>query len=91
VGRYVTKEGYMNIGSSGHEQNEINSTRKIILSGVIVLCVLLAIGLGVIINLFLIEPSVKLPFNIFGSVFLPICVSGYVLHYYYKHYFIGVK
>ncbi|MBD3587569.1 hypothetical protein HHX48_17665 [Salinimonas sp. HHU 13199] len=75
--------------ASEYSQTRNNSVeRKAILSVVLFACVLFSIGLGVIINLFLLTPSHGLAASLFGSLALPACTSAFIFRHYYKHHFV---
>jgi hypothetical protein len=78
----------MSVGVKNLESRESDFTRKIVLFGIATLCVLFGVGLSIFISLVLLEPSAGKIVNILSSIILPVLVSSYVLHYYYKHYFV---
>ncbi|WP_445358541.1 hypothetical protein [Microbulbifer sp. ANSA005] len=73
------------------EKRESDVERKVVLFGVALLLILFAIGLGVLVNLFLLTPSTGLAVKLLSSIAVPTCVSAYVLHYCYRNYFVGLK
>ena len=81
----------MSVGVKNLESREFDFTRKIVLFGIATLCVLFGIGLSIFISLILLEPSAGNFVNLLSSIIFPILASGYVLHYYYKHYFVRAK
>jgi hypothetical protein len=81
----------MSVGVKNLEDRESDFTRKIVLFGVATLCALFGLSLSIFISLILLEPSTGKFVNLSSSILFPVLASGYVLHYYYKHYFIGAK
>jgi hypothetical protein len=81
----------MSVGVKSLEKSESDFTRKIVLFGVATLCVLFGVGLSIFVSLFLLEPAAGKLVNLLSSIILPVLLSGYVLHYYYKHYFVRAK
>lgn len=69
------------------KKREFETNRKIILFVVIALLLLISVGLGVLINLFLLTPSTGLAIELLVSL-LPLVLSFYILHYYYRGYFV---
>ena len=81
----------MRIGVKNLVKRESDFTRKIVLCGAATLCGLLGVGLCLLISFAMLEPSTGQFVNLLSSIIFPVLTSGYVLYYYYKHYFIGVS
>jgi hypothetical protein len=81
----------MGSGFKSFESRKANMERKIVLSGIFFACVLFAIGLGVLINLYLLNPSSELAIQLLSALALPVSVSSYIFYHYYKHHFSSPK
>ncbi|TWX53415.1 hypothetical protein [Colwellia hornerae] len=81
----------MGVGVKKLKEDDSSFTRKIVLFGVAILCSLFGLGLSLLVSLALLEPSTGQLANLLSSILFPVLASGYVLHYYYKHYFTRAK
>ncbi len=81
----------MSVGVKNLESRKSDFMRKIVLFAITTLCILFGIGLSIFISLAFLEPSAGQFVNLFSATILPVLASGYVLHYYYKHYFVRAK
>jgi hypothetical protein len=81
----------MGSGFKNFESREAIIERKIVLFGVSFACVLFAIGLGVIINWYMLNPSSELAIQFLSSLALPVSVSSYIFYHYYNHHFSSAK
>jgi len=76
----------MGVGVNNLEKRESEFTRKIILTGIAVLCILFGVGVGVslVLNYAQTESTGDSILKILGYVALPIWSGTYILMCYYK-------
>jgi len=74
----------MSVGVKNLENREFEFTRKLIIVGIAVLCVLFGVGVSLVLNYAQIESTADSVFKVLGYVALPIWSATYILTHYYK-------
>ena len=74
----------MGVGVNNLEKRESEFTRKIILTGIAVLCILFGVGVSLVLNYAQTESTGDSILKILGYVALPIWSGTYILMRYYK-------
>jgi len=74
----------MSVGVKNLEKRDFEFTRKLILVGLVILCVLFGIGVSLVLNYAQIENTTDSVIKVLGYVALPIWSVTYILTRYYK-------
>jgi hypothetical protein len=74
----------MSVGVKNLEKRESEFTRKIIIVGIAVLCILFGVGVSLVLNYAQTESTTDTILKVVGYVALPIWSATYILSRYYK-------